>query len=392
MNVNLYLTESNFVEETVKQANNTKAVLTSVKNALTKDKPTSFDQCVVWARLLFEEFYNNNIQQMLYNFPKDAVTSTGAAFWSGPKRAPDALTFDVSDPLHMGFILAAANLRAANYGLKGESNMDKIRGMLANVMVPEFTPKKNVKIAVQDSELGQQQNQGSDQSELDALIKSLPAPSSLAGFRLVPAEFEKDDDTNFHIDFITAASNLRATNYKIELADRHKTKGIAGRIIPAIATTTALVTGLVCLELYKMIDGKKKIEDYKNGFVNLALPFFAFSEPIAAPKFKYHDAEWTLWDRFDVKGDLTLKEFIDYFKSKHELEITMLSCGQSMLFSFFMPKKKLDERLPMKMTELVESITKKPVPSHVKSLVMEVCVNDRNEEDVEVPYVKLNIR
>ena len=40
--------------------------------------------------------------------------------------------------------------------------------------------------------------------------------------RLTPIDFEKDDDTNHHVDFITASSNLRAENYTIEKADRMK--------------------------------------------------------------------------------------------------------------------------------------------------------------------------
>ena len=91
-----------------------------------------------------------------------------------------------------------------------------------------------------------------DSSDLSDIVKKLPLPSSMPGYRLNPVEFEKDDDTNYHIDFITAASNLRATNYSIATADKHHTKRVAGKIIPAIATTTSVVTGLVCLEMYKV--------------------------------------------------------------------------------------------------------------------------------------------
>ncbi|CAE7245399.1 Uba1, partial [Symbiodinium necroappetens] len=53
-----------------------------------------------------------------------------------------------------------------------------------------------------------------------------------------------DDDFNFHIEFITRCANLRADNYHIANSDFHKVKLVAGRIVPAIATTTAAVCGL----------------------------------------------------------------------------------------------------------------------------------------------------
>ena len=66
-------------------------------------------------------------------------------------------------------------------------------------------------------------------------------------------EFEKDEDSNFHVDFMAATANLRARNYSITEGDRFKIKMIAGKIIPAIATTTAMVVGAVGLEIYKVI-------------------------------------------------------------------------------------------------------------------------------------------
>lgn len=99
---------------------------------------------------------------------------------------------------------------------------------------------------------------------------------------------------------------------------------------------------------------------------------------------QYHDVEWTLWDRFDVIGDITLKQLLDHFQTQHQLEITMLSCGASMLYSFFMQPKKLAERLTMPLSKLTETISRKPVPAHVSALVMEACVNDRDGEDVSI--------
>lgn len=130
----------------------------------------------------------------------------------------------------------------------------------------------------------------------------------------------------------------------------------SGKIIPAIATTTSVVAGFVGLELIKLAQGHRELEVYKNGFVNLALPFFGFSEPIRAPTNKYYDIEWTLWDRFEVDGEMTLKEFLKYFEEKHKLEITMLSQGVSMLFSLFMPKTKLQERLDLPLSEVSNRI------------------------------------
>ena len=390
-NVNLYLTQPDFIASLGASDAGAKQQLEQVKEYLVEGRPQTFDACIAWARLKFEENYVNMIKQLLFNLPADAVTSTGQPFWSGPKRAPTPLAFDAQNPLHMEYIVAAANLHAENYGLKGTADPAVYARVLEQVSVPAFEPK-TAKVQVNDNEpVPAASNAAEDEASVEELVASLPAPASLSGYRLQPVEMEKDDDTNYHMAFITAASNLRAVNYAIQPVDRYTTKGIAGKIIPAIATTTALATGLVNLELYKLLDHKTELSKYSNAFVNLALPFIAFSEPIAAPRNKYNNTEWTLWSRFDIDRDVTLREFLEFFRVQ-QLEVTMVSSGVSMLYSDFMSPKKKEERLGLPMSELVQSVSKKPLPAHVKNIIVEIMADDANGEDVEVPYVNVRIR
>ncbi|KAJ2783062.1 E1 ubiquitin-activating protein [Coemansia interrupta] len=397
--VNAYLSTPDYVNTSLGQVSEAAKVeaLSTIRDFLVTDKPLAFDDCVAWARRNFETLYNNNIQQLLYNFPTDAVTSSGQLFWSPPKRAPAAIAFDASNALHVDFVVATANLHAFNYGLKGSRDRQHIAATAAAVKIERFAPKSGVKIQVSENDTAAAEGEGGDADELEGIVRSLPDPAAFAGVRLEPADFEKDDDSNFHIDFVTAASNLRAANYGITQADRFRTKQIAGKIIPAIATTTSMVTGLVCLELYKLIgrghgETQRKLEDYKNGFINLALPFFGFSEPIAPTMTKYNDTETSEWDAFVFSEDMTLQALIDFFEREHKLELTMVSSGVTMLFSGFMNRKKAEARRGMKFKEIIEEATGKEIPGHVKQVVLIVCCEDAEGEDVDVPEVRIRVR
>lgn len=95
--VNAYLSEPNYLESTLKYSGQQKEQIDQLVSFLVTNKRLTFEECIVWARLQFERDYNNDIQQLLFSLPKDGLTSTGQPFWSGPKRAPDPLTFSSSD-------------------------------------------------------------------------------------------------------------------------------------------------------------------------------------------------------------------------------------------------------------------------------------------------------
>lgn len=148
-------------------------------------------------------------------------------------------------------------------------------------------------------------------------------------------EFEKDNDANYHIDFIYSLANCRAINYKLDPMDWLTVKIKAGRIVPALATTTAAIAGLQTLELVKLLKGCKKT-DHRNIFLNLAVPIMQASEPGDLIKTKLtENIEVTLWDRWDVKKgkNVKLNEVIKYIEETYEgLEVRDVMRGNAPIF------------------------------------------------------------
>lgn len=66
--------------------------------------------------------------------------------------------------------------------------------------------------------------------------------------------FDKDDEDT--LDFVASSANIRSTIFGIERKSRFDIKQMAGNIIPAIATTNAIVAGLCVLQAFKVLKGQ----------------------------------------------------------------------------------------------------------------------------------------
>jgi ubiquitin-activating enzyme E1 len=408
-------------------------------------RPKSFDDCIAWARLQFQEYFANRINQLTFTFPRDAVTSSGLPFWAPPKRFPVALEFDADDREHMRFIIAAANLRARIFGIAapntagnaaaiaaaavpsdadaaqyaGNRDVQYFKNVLATIDVPPFTPKSGFKIKVDEKEATAVP--GTD--ELQTLLTRLPSAESLGDLRkLKVEEFEKDHDWNFHMDFIGSAGNLRARNYEIAEVDALQAKLIAGRIIPAIATATALATGLVMLELYKIINDKQvgawdKVGDFRNAFVNLGLPLLSFSDPtpparvqarterrypdpIKHPEYfeeeeiaVYPEQGFTAWDKLEIRiGDCTIRELQKHFAT---LGLTLCSLSVGLpdgraLMMYHSAMKGTHARLDSKISLVYEELGKVPL---TRPYILPGCyLTNDDMNDVDVPTIVLYLK
>jgi ubiquitin-activating enzyme E1 len=225
------------------------------------------------------------------------------------------------------------------------------------------------------------------------------------GISVHPEEFEKDDDNTKHMDFIATAANLRAINYQLEPATRLEAKRIAGKIIPAMATTTAMICGFVCLEMYSVHSiTQKRLEEYRSGSFNLACAHFSFTQPSPSMKFTIQTTgeEFdAVWQRIHFSREMDLAEMLNEIESTYHVNVHALRANGHTLWSDSPSTSTStsdsisnsdstsgDER--QSVTTLDHAISRSAVRNNSRISIAIDCSNPVNGESVPLPFIQVH--
>lgn len=161
-----------------------------------------------WAEALFDGLFHDDIAERLRVAPETFKTA---------KQPPKPL--------------GLAAIRAGELGAETASTLSPSAGGIKDQRVLSLSESAELFL-----------------SSLAAFYKDATVRASLGSL-----EFSKDSPLD--LDFVTAATNLRAYTFGIPMQSRWDVKSVAGNIIPAIATTNAIVAGLEVLEALKIVRG-----------------------------------------------------------------------------------------------------------------------------------------
>ena len=330
--------------------------LKGIKNLLELIKENKFENILKQAVEIYNNNYDYNINLLMSEFPEDCKNKDGSLFWSGSKRFPRAIKFDIDNEDCFNFVKYYSILLARSINVEIIEDKNIIKNIIKNINISKYVPPKN-KLPTKEEEMDEINSLKNYLNNFDLKI--------IEKRKIREEKFDKDDDTNYHVYFVNLCSNLRAENYRIVKSDFQRTKIIAGKIIPAIPSTTSAITGFSCMQLFTLVNSDN-INLVKNCNLNTAFNLYVIFNP---PDEKHMTDEeyniifdgptkaippgWTAWDIIDIKGPMTCLEFVEYFQKKYEVKISSISSNSKTIIFMFMPSKA--KKINRKIEEIYEN-------------------------------------
>lgn len=310
----------------------------------------SFNKAITMYSInIFYKIFINPIKQILHSFPINHKNSDGEPFWSGNKIAPKII--DIHDNYQLLIQFTQYFSRLICDCLNRQYQTEKVdKQVFSSNHLINYTPSDNYQFKIKDSDKIEQGNKIEDlETIIDMKISKLLMYNLPKDMTFKPIELEKDNDNNGHIDLLTNISNLRAISYSIPQTNHLECKLISGKVIPALSTTTTLVTSFAILEALKYLhfgDNISKLSDY---YVNMGINTYLQSQPQHATKIisgkfnsiygcniKTKPEIINIWDKkiISKKTDkvYNVLDLVTYIEDEFEISIDMLNIGDDILY------------------------------------------------------------
>ena len=211
------------------------------------DKPV---HCIAWAKeLLFKKVFGGEETDLVDN--SEAAPAADGAPEQPAAAAPPAPKLELQpgeSARHFAARVFEAVFAADVRRLLAMSSLWKERAPPAPLELAALVPALD---ALPVDSPDEDQAAWSVAESAAVFVGALVRAFELRGVRVGQLAFDKDDVEC--LDFVTAASNLRSAVFGIPAQSRFKVKEIAGNIIPAIATTNAVIAGYIAIEALKVL-------------------------------------------------------------------------------------------------------------------------------------------
>nr|XP_019701324.1 SUMO-activating enzyme subunit 2 isoform X2 [Elaeis guineensis] len=304
--------------------------------------PSKFVHCIVWAKdLLFAKLFGDKNQENDLNVHPSAGTNstnpTEDVFERRADEDPEQYGRKIYDHV-FGY-----NIQVALANEETWKNRNKPRPVYVRDVLPD-------KLIQQNGSL--EKNCVTEESAVSAMsslglknpqdVWSLAENSRifLEALRLFIEKRQKDfgnlafdKDDQLAVEFVTAAANVRASSFGISLHSLFEAKGIAGNIVHAVATTNAVIAGLIVIEAIKVLQG-----DFQNYRMTYCLEHPSRKmllmpvQPFEANKSCYVCSETPLLLEINTRTS-KLRDFVEKIvKNKLGMNLPLIMHGSTLIF------------------------------------------------------------
>jgi hypothetical protein len=219
-----------------------------------------YETIVFYSIEIFEQLFSNFVDKILQKYPSDLIIkNTNKKFWSGARKEPKKIVFDLNNEEHFELIYCMT------YLLCEILKMPDIDNKMKNIKqaIEKYEPKKPDSVGVKKMKL--KEYSYIEKISLVQILKN--SGKENLEFKALEINYGKDNENfddlklmNKQLKFIILAANIKLSNFGINENNKNDFICKVLNINKVHPCASSSIAGIVVMQLYSLIN-KNKIKE-----------------------------------------------------------------------------------------------------------------------------------